>query len=112
MKFYKNLPYDIIEYVSRKIYKEFSDKIKKKHQIKKDFELAYYLETETKFQYFTDINYINNVYNNYNNNTQFYYINNINNYNNNIYNDSDSETDYSSMPELESIYQDTEVINN
>jgi len=113
MNFYEKLPTDIIEYVSKKLYKEFSDKIKKKIQIKKDKEFAMTLEIEMRFQQINnnyidglniiqeDYNYINNVYNIYTNNDNIQ-INNYHNYNNNIDSDS-SETDYSDMPQLISI---------
>ena len=116
MDLYQKLPTDIIEYVSKNLYRDFSDKIKKKIQIKKDKEFAMRLETEMKFQQINnnyidglniiqeDYNYINNVYNIYTNNdnipTQIYHYNYYNNYNNdNIEYDSDS-TD-PNMPELE-----------
>ena len=91
MNFYEKLPTDIIEYVSKKLYKEFSDKIKKKIQIKKDKEFAMTLEIEMRFQQINnnyidglniiqeDYNYINNVYNIYTNNDNIQ-INNYHNY--------------------------------
>ncbi len=123
MDLYEKLPTDIIEYVSKNLYRDFSDKIKKKIQIKKDKEFAMRLETEMKFQQINnnyidglniiqeDYNYINNVYNIYTNNDNIQ-INNYHNYNNNnIDSDSDSE-DYSDMPQLVSIDSDTEDIFN
>ena len=118
MNWYETLPQDIIEYISKKLYNEFTYKVKKKYQIKKDAILANQLQIRERVQYY----YINNLYNLYNNNYNLninnYIINNINHsYNNNIDNidniDSDSDSfDYSDMPELISIESDTEEIFN
>ena len=124
MDLYQKLPTDIIEYVSKNLYRDFSNKIKKKIQIKKDKEFAMRLDIETRFQHFNnhyidglnliheDYNYINNAYNIYTNNdnipTQIYHYNYYNN--DNIEYDSD-DTD-TTMPELESILQDVEDIYN
>lgn len=105
MKYYKYLPDDIIEYISKKLYREFSDKIKKRYQIKKDAEMANNLQIQLSNEY------TNNIYNIYNNNN--YYNNTaifINHYNENIINnyyveeyDSNSDIDYLDLPELISI---------
>lgn len=108
MNWYESLPQDIIEYISKKLYNDFANKIKKKYQIKKDAIFASELLARERLQNY----YINNVYNFYNNNYNStmhnYIINNINhNYNNNIINDNIIYNDYDStdseMPDLEPI---------
>ena len=105
MKYFKYLPDDIIEYISKKLYREFSDKIKKRYQIKKDAEMANNLQIQLSNEYTNNIYNIYN-YNNYYNNTLIF----INHYNENIINnyyveeyDSNSDIDYLDLPELISI---------
>ena len=116
MNYYETLPHDIIEYISKKLYNEFTYKVKKKYQIKKDAILANQLQIKERLQYY----YINNLYNLYNNNYNLTIHNYIINFNYNNYNidnidniDSDSDSfDYSDMPELISTEHDTEDIYN
>tara|TARA_B100001094_G_scaffold332969_1_gene407593 strand:+ start:1273 stop:1602 length:330 start_codon:yes stop_codon:yes gene_type:complete len=109
MNFYEKLPTDIIEYVSKNLYKDFYNKIKKKVQIKKDQQLARRLQNFT----FQNLSWYNQINNNYiiNNYSEIHLIN-YNNYyhNNNI--DYDSDSTHDSMPELISIESDIEDIYN